>query len=153
MSVYFADSSVLVKRYIQETGTTWVRSLTLKSAGNEIFVAVITQSEIFSAASRQLREGKINSRTLQAIRLQLSRHLRREYNLVPLTTPINERTQDLLQRYPLRASDAIQLTTAIELQTRVSTTALSSITFLSADTRLLSVAQVEGLVSDDPNLH
>lgn len=150
MSIYVADSSVLVKRYIEETGTVWVRDLTRKREEHQIFVAVITQAEIFSAAARQLREGRITARTLQAIRLQLSRHVRREYNLVPLTSAINERTQDLLQKHVLRASDAIQLATGLEMQLRISS---SRVIFLSADTRLINAAQEEGLENDNPNLH
>ena len=42
MAVYFVDSSALVKRYIGETGSTWVLGLFDSALNNEVFVAAIT---------------------------------------------------------------------------------------------------------------
>jgi predicted nucleic acid-binding protein len=38
MAAYFIDSSALVKRYVQEDGTSWVRLKTRRSTGNPIYV-------------------------------------------------------------------------------------------------------------------
>jgi predicted nucleic acid-binding protein len=37
MGAYYFDSSALVKRYTDETGSLWVRSLTAPQAGHVIF--------------------------------------------------------------------------------------------------------------------
>ena len=84
----FLDSSALIKRYITEQGTTWVRSITLPSAGHTIILAQVTQVEIVSGVFRRRREGLIPPRTAQAIRLLLHRHVKREYMVVELTAPI-----------------------------------------------------------------
>jgi hypothetical protein len=42
MTHYFLDSSALIKRYVAETGTNWVRSIILPGSGNIIVVAHIT---------------------------------------------------------------------------------------------------------------
>jgi uncharacterized protein len=42
MGVYFIDSSALVKRYINEAGSTWILSLFAPTLNNEIFIAAIT---------------------------------------------------------------------------------------------------------------
>ena len=39
---YFADSSGLVKRYVQETGTAWVRGITRQNPSTVIYLARIT---------------------------------------------------------------------------------------------------------------
>ena len=39
MTAYFLDSGTLVKRYVPETGTGWVRTITTPSAGHTILVA------------------------------------------------------------------------------------------------------------------
>ena len=49
MGAYYCDSSALVKRYANETGTLWVRSLTEPQAGNDIFTAHITGIEVVAA--------------------------------------------------------------------------------------------------------
>lgn len=101
------DSSALIKRYVTEQGTGWVRSITPPSAGNTIIIAQVTQVEIFSGVFRRRRAGLILPRTVQTIRLLLHRHVRREYMVVELTMPVIERTEDLLDKHPLRAYDAI----------------------------------------------
>jgi hypothetical protein len=42
MTQYFLDSSALIKRYIVEPGTTWIRTLTTRSSGNTVIIAQIT---------------------------------------------------------------------------------------------------------------
>ncbi len=39
MSVFYLDTSALVKRYVRETGTGWVRALADPGAGNTIILA------------------------------------------------------------------------------------------------------------------
>lgn len=57
--VYYADTSVLVKRHISETGTAWVKTLTRPAAMNTIFTAQISFVELYSALNRRLRENSI----------------------------------------------------------------------------------------------
>ena len=99
------------------------------------------------------KKGAIQPRTAQAIRLLLDRHMRREYTVVELTKEIVYRAEDLLERYPLRAYDAVQLASALESNTRLAKAGLSSLVFIAADQRLLTAAGTEGLAIDDPNTH
>ena len=46
MSSFLFDSSATVKRYAIETGSKWVFDILRPSAGNSIFVASITGSEV-----------------------------------------------------------------------------------------------------------
>jgi len=55
MAVYFFDSSALVKRYVQETGSAWVIGLTEKQAQNPIYIAGIAAVEIIAAMARRMR--------------------------------------------------------------------------------------------------
>ena len=51
MAVYFFDSSALIKRYINETGTAWVQSLTDAASGHEIYIARVTTVEVVAAVT------------------------------------------------------------------------------------------------------
>jgi hypothetical protein len=55
MAVYFFDSSALVKRHVDESGSAWVRSLTRVKAGHTLYIARITAVEITSAITRRQR--------------------------------------------------------------------------------------------------
>jgi hypothetical protein len=153
MTHYFLDSSALVKRYVVEVGTSWIRSITLSSAGNSIIIAQIAQVEVVSGAMRRKRDGTITAQTARATRLLVDRHVSREFRVIGLTGQIVQRAEDLLEVHPLRAYDSIQLASALESNTRLVAAGLSPLTFISADSRLLSAAAAEGLTTDDPNAH
>ncbi len=46
MSAYFFDSSAIVKRYVNETGSTFVENLSNLKSGNLVLLARITQVEV-----------------------------------------------------------------------------------------------------------
>jgi uncharacterized protein len=39
VAVFFHDTSAIIKRYVQETGTAWVQALTAPAAGHTHFLA------------------------------------------------------------------------------------------------------------------
>jgi uncharacterized protein len=51
VAAYFFDSSAIVERYVQETGTAWVRRLT-RHGPVPIYLARITAVEVTSAVAR-----------------------------------------------------------------------------------------------------
>jgi hypothetical protein len=59
----------------------------------------------------------------------------------------------LLERYVLRAYDAVQLASAIEARRQLLVAETVGPVFLAADNRLLVAAQAEGFVVDNPNNH
>ena len=76
-----------------------------------------------------------------------------EYDLIELSPGIIEQARLLLERYVLRAYDAIQLASARIARNRLLAARLAAPIFLAADDRLLKAAQAEGLAVDNPNLH
>ena len=52
MKGYFVDSSTLVKRYVQEVGTPWIRGITRHSTSTTIYIARVTAVEVTSAVAR-----------------------------------------------------------------------------------------------------
>ena len=51
--IYYADTSVLVKRYVLETGSAWTRALMRSAAGNTIFTAQISLIKLYGALNRR----------------------------------------------------------------------------------------------------
>jgi hypothetical protein len=79
MTHLFLDSSALIKRYLPEQGTPWVRSLIAASIRNLTSIAHITSIEMLSGISRRMREGLITPHHVHAIRQLMERHVRDEY--------------------------------------------------------------------------
>lgn len=53
MAACVLDTSAVVKRYIQEVGTVWVRSIADPAASHLIYLARITDVEVTSAVVRR----------------------------------------------------------------------------------------------------
>jgi predicted nucleic acid-binding protein len=110
----------------------------------------ITPVEVMSGVMRRQRNGEIPAKAAHSARLVLDRHCQRDYIVTAIDIALIQRAEDLLERYPLRAYDAIQLASALESDDALPADPL---TFVSADQRLLTAASAEGLAIEDPNLH
>jgi hypothetical protein len=62
-----------------------------------------------------------------------------------------ERAGELIVQYPLRAYDAVQLASALRVQSLLTSMPETQLIFVSADNRLLDIAQSAGLAIDNPN--
>ena len=64
--IYYADTSALVKRYLNEIGSQWIRQLFLGiTSARQIFIVTITGVEMSSAFSRKVRLGDISQSVYQ----------------------------------------------------------------------------------------
>lgn len=153
MTTYFCDSSALIKRYVVETGSAWVELITAPNSEDRIFVAQITRTEVVSGIARLNREGKLSASSTTNTRLSIDYHMTLEYSIVELSESVILLAEDLLLAHPLRAYDAVQLASALDLRARLIATGLAAPIFVSADRHLLSAAEAEGLITDDPNRH
>lgn len=149
MAVYFLDSSALVKRYVQEVGTIWVRSLTHRAAGHRIFLAHITAVEVTAAVARRRRGRTLSSRQASSILSRFRKHLAGRYTILEMTPGLLAVAMKLANTRELRAYDAVQLAAAVELN-RVGQ---GGIVLVSADQGLNVAAVSEGLTVEDPNHH
>lgn len=61
MTTYYLDASALIKRYVHEAGTEWVRAAVASAAGHTLLTARITMVEVYSALARRRREGSVPS--------------------------------------------------------------------------------------------
>src|SRR5713226_10180555 len=61
VAVYFFDSSALVKRYAQETGSAWVEALTDPQAGHGLCLARIPAVEVVAAVAHRQRGGALSA--------------------------------------------------------------------------------------------
>ncbi len=153
MADYYADSSVLVKRHVTEDGTAWVQSLTAPAYGHLILASELSKVELYSALNRRVREQTLSSEDYRAIVADFAALCNHDYRLLPASQPVIERACTLIEQYPLRAYDAIQLATALIINETFQQQGYPSIIFLSADQRLVECARTMGLSTDNPNHH
>jgi predicted nucleic acid-binding protein len=133
---YF-DASALVKRYVREKGSQKVQRLL---AADVPATSRLSAVEIASAVARRVREGVLSGEDRDRILAALDGDMTAML-VVEITAAVITSAQRLLQRYPLRAGDAIQLASCLHLQEHVE----DDLTFVGFDDRLLAAARAERL--------
>jgi uncharacterized protein len=153
MSAYYLDTSALVKRYVAEVGSGWVRRVMARRAGNVLYASVIAQPEVISAIQRKVREGHLDQDRARTLSHRVSTHFAHGYALVAITPLVVTQACELLQRHPLRTYDALHLACTMAVRRVLQQNALPAPFFIAADDTLLAAATAEGFIVDNPLLH
>jgi predicted nucleic acid-binding protein len=153
VTVAYLDTSALVKQYLAERGSAWVRSLLTASQPSQVFTSHPAFVEATCAFARRRREEALSCedhlRALEALEYDMTYR----YNILDVTPEIIDGARHLATAHPLRAYDAVQLASALFANNRLVSLGQPSITFVCADDVLIAVAQAEGLSTDNPNRH
>jgi predicted nucleic acid-binding protein len=149
---YFLDSSGLVKRYIAERGTAWIRGLTDRAARNDLILARVTEVEVVAALMRRSPPLPASDLALAIARFQEDCRQRR-FRFVAANGALISQASALAITRRLRGYDAIQLAAAVEARRRNDARGLPSPILISADIDLHTAAAAEGFVVDNPNSH
>lgn len=151
MTYFYFDTSGLAKRYINETGSVWVRNACSFASGNVVFVAEITSVEITSAIIRRSRGGTLTIADAEASLSRFEADTLNEYITLEITSKLIADARRLVKTHGLRGYDAVQLSIAVSLNQSQIDMGLPVITFVSADNELLSAAESAGLTVENPN--
>jgi uncharacterized protein len=147
LSIYFLDSSALAKRYIAEIGSGWMQKISRRSARHTLVISELATIEFVALLSRRHRDKSISTKDFKLIEGLFFTHVRTQYQVIKTDTRAYQTARTLPPKHPLRTLDAIQLASAIVAQNIIG----KSIIFVSADNRLLNIAQAEGFSIDNPN--
>lgn len=129
----FLDASALAKRYVREPASDRVDEI-LRSASS-LGTSMISLTEIVSALCRRRRERKLSPAQYASAKRALFEDIA-DATLVNLTEPTVGRAVHLLERWPLRSADALQVGSAAEWAADL---------FVSADRRQCAAARRYGL--------
>ena len=159
MPHYFADSSAVVKRYVDEIGSTWIRQLCemrehkTNRASHVMLIAEITRVEVAAAIAKRVKKTKEldESEGDDAYGLFLE-HAESGYQIMPLTPALIRLAAQLARKHALRAYDAIQLATALDANNLLNANNLL-LTFIASDVALLQAARAEGMATENPFDH
>lgn len=134
---YF-DTSVLVKRYVKEKGSSGAKDLLHRY---RFLSSAIAPLEALSAICRRLTTGELAERDYAAIRSKMKKD-RAHWELVELSPLVLSQAEELIQRTKLRTLDAIHVASALTFQ------AASGIQtpFITSDTRQRVSAEEVGLI-------
>lgn len=152
MDSYFLDSSGVVKRYVPEVGSAWVRAITARGSGNDLILARVTEVEVVSALVRHLPALAPADLALAISAFGVDCR-QRGFRFIAISRALTARAAWLAVAHRLRGYDAIQLAAALEARSRNVARGLAAPVLVSADQQLNVAARVEGFSVDDPNTH
>ena len=148
MALYYLDTSALVKLYVHEAGTEQLLRLVSRRANHRFAVLTITQVEFRSAIRKRERAGDIDNSVATDLANRFERHLETKFLRQVVNDSVLETATKLIDRYPLRAYDAIQLAGCLILK---AASGKDEPVFICSDRQLLEAAECEGLSSMDPS--
>jgi uncharacterized protein len=153
VSALFFDTSGIVKRYVNETGTVWVNRLVHPTARNSIHLARIAGVEVVSVIARRVRSSVLPVAAAAILLADFRHDFANQYRLVAITPRLLRAAMLLAEAHALRGYDAVQLAAALRVDAQRRARRLSGVILVSADAALNAAAQVEGLTVEDPNNH
>ena len=115
-----------------------------------IYTATLTEVEVRSALQRLVRERRVDAARAHRLTERVIQHCTQRYQLLRITRPVVTQAGMLLERYPLRAYDAVQLACALTVQRLMQRRGMPPPLFVAADTTLLAAAVAEGFAVDNP---
>lgn len=146
----YLDSSAVVKYYVTEPGSAWVRQRV--DGEDAILLSEITIAEVAAALGILHRMGRIGARHRQDFWERFERDCAERYDLTPVVHEVIYSAAKLCDRHPLRAYDALQLAAGMALRPALAGQG-NPLVFVSADESLVAAAQSEGLAVDNPFWH
>ncbi len=151
MSAYFLDSSCLVKRYIKEAGSIRTINLLRPSGRYWLYVSSLAEVEVISALAGRRKGLHISVLSANKSITRFQRNFEKRFLIVEATVDVLKQATSLANNHEMRVYDAVQLESALKANQDRQNQYLSSLIFVSADNKLNSAAQSEGLKIENPN--
>jgi uncharacterized protein len=146
LALFFLDTSALVKLYVQERGTDRLLPLFSDQPDNRFAVLAISVVEVRSAIRRRQRSGDIDPSTATSILGNVQSHMETRFIRQMINEAVIDTALEMIDRYALRAYDAVQLAGCLVL----ATISAEAFTFVCSDHALLDAARSEQLAVLDP---
>lgn len=139
MNLFF-DTSALIKKYIEETGSDIVDDLLDKA--ESVYVSSITEIEVFSTFKRLLVEKAITENDYKILKADFKFDFQ-FFTAVRFDDFITEKAKAVIEKYQLKSLDSIQLSSALFLKDEIDY-------FIGCDEKLIKAGRREGLKIRNP---
>lgn len=141
--ILYCDTSALVKLYVEEAGSSWVRRWV--DASQVVGIAAIGYVEAKAAFARAVHGGRVVRRRHQGMVADFEQDWSR-YLVMAMSEQVIRHAGRLAEVHRLRAYDAVHLAAALQIRAHAS----EGITFLGFDDELNRAAKAEGLTLTPP---
>ena len=121
-------------------------ALAQRKSGHQVTICAVTRVEVRSAIRRRERAKEVSATDAAKALSILDRDCGSKFVMQPVNETALHFAAECLDRYPLRAYDAIQLGSAMAARSTIG----ELVSFVSSDAALLKAAEAEGFAVYDP---
>ena len=148
MPTFYLETSALLKRYRSEKGTDLVEELfESKSKSDSLLTSRFTLVEVSSVLTRLRRAGTLSRQASEIVLRELAGDFQGPAYVLSVSDSTLDSATLLTQEYALRASDAVQLASALEVRDSGSG---GAVFFVCSDGKLNNAASESALAVLDP---
>lgn len=151
MTLYFLDTSAIVKRYFPEKGHAWITNLCDPEQEHDLYISQAALVEVVAATCRREREQSVTLEERNTIITTFRQDSQDSYEIWSVTTDLYTFAGDLCRSHRLRAYDSVQLACALAIRATTIANEGPEPIFVCADIGLLTIAAAEGLNVENPN--
>jgi uncharacterized protein len=144
LTVYYFDSSAIVKRYVDEQGSDYVEQL-LSAPSHIIYTSCLAEVEVASAITRRGYGARLSEATISMNLREFQDDFDERYRALDVTRELMRQAVQMARKHRLRGYDAMHLATARDLLLQGTRHALPRVTMVSADGDLNAAAEAEGI--------
>jgi uncharacterized protein len=148
LTLYYLETSALVKLYVYEPGTERLLALTASDARHRFAILSLAQVEFRAAIRRRQRGGEIPDHAADELIDSFRQHSEGTFLIQPFSDSLLDVAFALVDGYALKGYDAMQLAGYLLLH---SISGAEDPVFVCADKALLSAARNEGCPVLDPS--
>lgn len=141
--ILYCDTSALVKLYVEESGSSWVRHWI--NADEVVGIAAIGYVEAKGAFARAVHSRRVIRRTYRRMVEDFEEDWSR-YLVIGMHEPVLQHAGRLAENHRMRAYDAVHLAAALQIRAHGS----EEVAFLGFDHVLNRAARAEGLSLPPP---
>jgi len=159
VAAYYFDANAVVKYYVLEPGSTWIREIVseqgtgLVSRTNTVFISDASITACAAGFAVLFRMNRIRRSTRDRVFQAFIKHITIGlFRTIPVGTEDFRSAAYLTQDYPLKGYDAVQLAVALRQNTVLALRGIP-FTLVSGDNTLLNAARGENLLVDNPFDH
>ena len=146
MAIYYFDTSALLKRYVAEDGSSWVRA-TIQTPEADVIVSRLTIVEAIAALARRAKGRELQPADATRVIQQVEADFRDRFLVIEVQPVVIDTAIRLAKERALRGYDALQLATALTVRSLVGP---EPVAFVAADKELNTAATLEGLTALNP---
>jgi uncharacterized protein len=147
LALYYLETSALVKLYVREPGTDTLVRLANDEAGHRLVILTLAAVEFRSAIRRRERAGDVGGSIANQLIRRFDAHVETRFLSQPINDAVLGHALGFVDRYPLRAYDAVQLAGCVALRNM---SAGEQPIFICADHALMEAAKSEGIPAINP---